>query len=152
MAYNPTCLLQPLSKRNHILKYVVDGLHDSVMMQQVYGCSAADPGACLRARHISLAEHLSQRCLSVDLFDAESSLHVGTACIPLRGLLRQGREHAECVLKAAMVDPFESLTGQQAGIAQRAAAFLPERPDGPFPATRGVLQVSTALPPLTRLC
>jgi len=36
--------------------------------------------------------------------------------------------------------------------AQRAAAFLPERPDGPFPATRGVLQVSTALPPLTRLC
>lgn len=106
----------------------------------------------MRARHMSLVEHLSQRCLSVDLFDAESSLHVGTASIPLRGLLRQGREHAECVLKAAMVDPFESLATQQAGIAQRAAAFLPERSDGPPPAARGVLQVSPALLLVARTC
>ena len=136
-----------------MLKYIVDGLHDSVLLQQVEGSSAPeDPAACLRARHASFVQHLAQRCLSVDLFDAESSLHVGTACVPLQGLLRQGREHTDCVLKVALVDPFESLTVQQAGLAQRAAALLPEHPSGPPPASRGVLQVRPWSPASPGFC
>lgn len=136
-----------------MLKFVVDGLQDSVLMQQVDGCSAPlDTASCLRAKHVSFAEHLAQRCLSVDLFDADSSLHVGNASIPLRGLLRQGRRHTECVLKVAVVDPFESLTVQQAGMAQRAAAFLPEQHNGPLLASRGVLQVLLCLDVAASVC
>lgn len=143
-----------MSRRHNLLKFVVDGLHDAVLIQQIDGSSAPElPEEYLRAQHMRLAEHLAQRCLTVDLFDADSSLHVGSASLPLRGLLRQGRDHAECVLKVPVVDPFESLGAQQAGMAQRVAAFMPERVAGPLPTSRGVLQVCVhVVPAVCRVC
>ena len=134
-------LLQPTSANKNTLKYVIDGLHDLTFMQQLEGGNEnVDASLAMRRRHMCFAQYLASRCVSLDLFDADSRLQIGTASISLRGLLRQGRDHAECVLKVAVLDPLESMAQKQTGVAQRSSIHYANEADAPA-VSKGVLQV-----------
>lgn len=133
-------LLQPTSSTQSTLKYVIDGLHDFSFMQQLDGRNeTAEASAALQARHIAFTQYLATRHLSVDLFDADSRLQIGTASISLQGLLRQGREHAECILKVPVSNPLDPLIPPQPAPSQHSSNFnCQQHASSP---SRGVLQV-----------
>jgi nephrocystin-4 len=134
-------LLQPTSANKNTLKYVIDGIHDLVFMRQLEGGNEnLDAHYAMKHRHMCFAQYLASRCISVDIFDADSRLQIGTASISLKGLLRQGREHAECVLKVPVLDPLESMAQKQSGVAQRSCIHHTTGPDG-SPVSKGILQV-----------
>jgi hypothetical protein len=139
---NTTCFLKPASEPTRPLKFIVDGSQDFSVIQQLdaHGALALDPVKLLSERHMRFACYAAYRQLAVDMFDATTSLQLGTASINLQGLLRQGHSHADCVVRAPLFDAFEALTVQQTGKPARSGAVRKE--SGCSAAvSRGVLQV-----------
>lgn len=131
-------LLHPTSSTQSTLKYVVDGLHDITLMQQLDGRDeSTEASAALRARHIAFTQYLATRHLSVDLFDADTRLQIGTASVSLQGLLRQGREHAECILKVPVSNPLDPLVQPPSAQSRHSS----NRQHEACSSSRGVLQV-----------
>ena len=64
---------------------------------------AARGAAPSREERRRLFEYLLERHLQIDVWDARTMLHVGTATVPLHGLLRQGRDVAEVLHEAAIL-------------------------------------------------
>lgn len=133
-------LLQPTTSAQSTLKYSIDGLHEFVLMQQLEGSNeSGDVHSTLRARHVAFTQYLATRQLSVDIFDADSRLQIGTASISLQGLLRQGREHAECVLKVPVLNPLDPHTQPQSAANPHSNKATGEQMSSS--PSRGVLQV-----------
>lgn len=109
-------------------------------MQQLDGRNeSADASTALQARHMSFTQYLATRHLSVDLFDADTRLQIGTASISLQGLLRQGREHAECILKVPLSNPLDPLVQPQPAQSQHSSKLNHQQEA--CSSSRGVLQV-----------
>ena len=135
-------LLRPASDTAHSLKFTVDGAQEISALQQLdaHGTLTIDPAKLLAERHMQFARYAAYRHLSVDMFDAASSLQLGTASINLQGLLRQGREHSECLIRTPLFDALEALTVQQANAPARSGA-LRQNTGSATAVSRGVLQV-----------
>jgi hypothetical protein len=134
-------LLHAASSTQSTLKYVIDGLHDFTFMQQLEGPSEMkEASAALKERHIAFSQYLANRHLSVDVFDADSRLQIGTASMNLQGLLRQGREHAECILKVPILNPLEPLVQPRPARPQHGSSV--NRQQESSTPSSGVLQVS----------
>jgi hypothetical protein len=120
-----TCFLRPCGAAPRPLKFKVDGQLDAFARQALNLHNGnSDMMPLFTQRHMQFAHYASRRHLAVDVFDASSHLYIGTVSLPLMGLLRQGREHAETLLKADVVPA-------DAGVPRTA----------PTSASTGVLQV-----------
>jgi hypothetical protein len=53
---------------------------------------------------IEFAEYLAYKTLHIDVWDADSLLLIGSACVPLRRLMRQGESIAKCSLECDIID------------------------------------------------
>ena len=62
-----------------------------------------DNAASTRDERRRLFEYLLERRLQIDVWDARTMLHVGTASVPLTGLLRQGRDVGEVLHEAQIL-------------------------------------------------
>ena len=135
-------VMRPAGGPARSLKYKIDGCDEVLALQRLdaHGALPLDPLKLLAERHAHFARYAAHRQLSVDMFDARSSLQIGTACVDLRGVLRQGREHAEVIVRAELFDALEAFTVQQASAPARSGAL--RREGGPVSAvTRGTLHV-----------
>ena len=45
----------------------------------------------IKDEHIELAKYMRERVMSIEVFDADSLMHLGSAKVPLYKVLRQGR-------------------------------------------------------------
>ena len=102
-----TFSLQPASEASKSLKFVVDGTELVRALEQLDTrgtLSALDPQHLVEQRHLDFVKYTMTRQLCVDVFAGASRLHVGTASLDLRGLLRQGREHCEHIAIAHVRD------------------------------------------------
>jgi hypothetical protein len=116
------CFLCPSGAAARPLKFKIDGQLDATQAQNLHN-GKTDLMPLFTRRHMQFAQYASKRHLAVDVFDASSHLHIGTVSLPLMGLLRQGREHAETLLKADVVPadagvPRTALTSASGGVLQ----------------------------------
>jgi hypothetical protein len=72
-----------------LLKYLVGGGGGGAVVDDVA------EGEEAQARRMGFCHYLNSRSLSIDVFDGDSLLQVGTLAVDLQALLRQGREFAE---------------------------------------------------------
>lgn len=80
-----------------VLKYVVDGTAEPVSSGQTTEQAAYEA-------NMQLCQYLASKKLSIDVWDGESLLQVGTASLDLPQLLRQGREFAELLIEVPILD------------------------------------------------
>lgn len=133
-------ILRAAQEPARVLKFVVDGAQEALALHQLdaSGSLVIDPMAMLAERHMQLANYAAHRQLSIDMFDAASSLQLGTASLSLQGLLRQGREHTEAVVQAPVFDAFEAFTVQQASAPVRTGVL--QKGGSALAVSRGTLQ------------
>ena len=137
------------------VEFIIDGTEEYRAMQQLDqpGNLALDLRKLQGERHMAFARYAAHRQLSVDLFDAQSSLQLGTASFSLQSLLRQGRSSSDCVVQAPVFDPLEALSVQQSGKPAR-SMYMAGNSSQAAAVARGILQVrlrSSALCPSTSM-
>jgi nephrocystin-4 len=135
-------VMRPARDGARALKFSVDGRQEALALHQLdaHGALTLDPVKLLSERHMQLAHYAAHRQLSVDMFDAASSLQIGTASVDLQGLLRQGREHAESTVRAPLFDALEAFTVQQTAAPARTGAMHRDG-SAATAVSRGMLQV-----------
>lgn len=135
-------LLRFASDTSKPLQFQVDGIAELLALHKLSADAASklDAVQIVAARHMQLAQYATHRQLCVDIFDASSNLQLGTGSIHLHGLLRQGREHADCLTRVEIFDPMEAFTVQQESMPARRAAL--SRHSDSNSTSRGILQVS----------
>jgi hypothetical protein len=91
-----------------VLRYMIDG---SAMQNS----SSNSPSSSQSLEAIEFAEYLLRESLYVDVWDAESALHIGTCGIPLRKLLRSHLPAAKMAIECDIID-YESASSSQSGV------------------------------------
>jgi hypothetical protein len=138
MAYN----LKPMQDTATHVRFNIDG-SQLLSTLEALGQQAfvdIDPDKFCADLHLEFARYAAYRQLSVDLFDAESCLQIGTASVDMRGLLRQASEHSEHVVQASVFDPLEVSAVDSGGVsAQRRTLATPS--DTATKGEKGNLQV-----------
>eukprot|EP00775_Hariotina_reticulata_P006048 gene6048-6286_t len=114
-----TFLLMPEEQGRHsgaglVLKYHLDTSSSDRLPGQ-------DPGSAAFEGHMALCRYLATHTLTVDAWDGDSLLQLGSCAIPLQGLLRQGHEFAELLLEVPVVQTCQVLPSEE-DIAVAAAA------------------------------
>lgn len=79
-----------------VMKYEVDGSREPLAAGSTAQAAAFEA-------HLAFASYLAARKLSVDVWDGQSLLQVGTASLELAPLLRQGREFAELLVEVPVM-------------------------------------------------
>eukprot|EP00798_Chlamydomonas_sp_ICE-L_P030492 gene30492-35510_t len=79
------------------LKYNVDGTLEPLSSGQTLEQAAFETA-------MQFAQYLGAKKLSVDVWDGESLLQIGTATLDLQSLLRQGRDFAELLVEVPILD------------------------------------------------
>ena len=102
-------------------KFVVDGDGNGAGDRR---CDAHD---AMHARRVDFVEYLARDQLHVDVWDGSSLMQHGVASVDLAGLLRQGRESAEVLVEAHVMDHRERESGEAAKGRRRRAALSAAR-------------------------
>ena len=102
-------------------KFCVDGAGNGA------GDRVPDGHEAMHARRCDFVEYLAKGTLHVDVWDGDSLMQHGTAAIDLAGLLRQGRESAEVLMEAPVLDHRESVSEEAAKGRKRRAALAAAR-------------------------
>ena len=70
-----------------------------LMLRYVIDCSTGSP-----TESFEFAEYLAKSNLCVEVWDADASLLLGMAILPLRRLMRQGQQSAKCAVECDVID------------------------------------------------
>ena len=70
-----------------------------LMLRYVIDCSTGSP-----TESYEFAEYLAKSNLCVEVWDADASLLLGMAILPLRRLMRQGQQSAKCAVECDVID------------------------------------------------
>jgi len=68
-------------------------------LRYVVDCSTCSP-----TEPAEFAEYLASKSLLIDVWDADSLILIGTCCVPLRRIMRQGEISAKCALECDVVN------------------------------------------------
>ena len=68
-------------------------------LRYVIDCSTCSP-----TEPAEFAEYLAHQVLLIDVWDADSLMLLGTCCVPLRRIMRQGQTSAKCALECDVVN------------------------------------------------
>jgi len=69
-------------------------------LRHIVDCSDGSP-----TEAYDFAEYLAHGALFIDVWDADSLMLLGTCCVPLRRIMRQGQTLARCAIECDVVDP-----------------------------------------------
>ena len=117
-------------------KFAVDGAGNGA------GDAECEDHEAMHARRKRFVHYLANEQLHVDVWDGRSLMQHGTCAIDLDGLLRQGRESAEVIVEASVVDHREATARERdAGARRRAALGAAKGTDEPAGVARGKLLV-----------
>ena len=106
------------------------------------GDAECEDHEAMHARRKRFVHYLANEQLHVDVWDGRSLMQHGTCAIDLDGLLRQGRESAEVIVEASVVDHREATARERdAGAGRRAALGAAKGTDEPAGVARGKLLV-----------
>ncbi|KAK9823703.1 hypothetical protein WJX72_004791 [[Myrmecia] bisecta] len=119
--HDDTLILKPHEKHNGddapagagvVLKFRVDPVGDGEDMS----------AGGMEDRLVHFCRYLATRSLSIDVWDGDSLLQVGSMSVDLRGLLRQGREFSESLLELPVYDLQDPVASSAAPHTAAAAA------------------------------
>ena len=117
-------------------KFAVDGAGNGA------GDAECEDHEAMHARRKRFVHYIANEQLHVDVWDGRSLMQHGTCAIDLDGLLRQGRESAEVIVEASVVDHREATARERdAGARRRAALGAAKGTDEPAGVARGKLLV-----------
>jgi hypothetical protein len=142
MVYN----LRPMQDSATPIRFTIDEsqLLSTLRDHEEHAFVQIDPDAFQANLHLDFARYAAYRQLSVDLFDAESCLQIGTATVDMRGLLRQASEHSEHVVQAPVFDPLE-MTAVDSSRTLDKSGVVATTTDATTKGPKGHLQVLTRL-------